>query len=162
MLCVHCLSLEYLYPKEWNLKKERLTSTPVLTLPEGTKVFIVYCHASWVGLGFILMQHGKVVAYCYRQHKVHEKNYPTHYLELAAVVLSLKIESHYLYVCMLICIHTTRVFNMRLLKNSWRWVQLLQNYDMSILDHPDKANVVVDALSRTTIGSVVKSQNRLR
>ncbi|XP_060182450.1 uncharacterized protein LOC132612133 [Lycium barbarum] len=77
--------------------KKRLTSAPVLTLPEGTEGFVVYCDASGVGLGCVLMQHGKVVAYASRQLKVHERNYPTHDLELAAVVFALKIWRHYLY-----------------------------------------------------------------
>ena len=64
---------------------------PVLTLPEGTDGFVVYCDASRVRLGCVLMQNGKVIAYASRQLKVHEKNYPTHDLELAAVVYALKI-----------------------------------------------------------------------
>ena len=60
----------------------------VLTLPEGTKGFVVYCDASRVGLGCFLMQHGKVIAYASRQLKVHERNYSTHDLELAVVVFS--------------------------------------------------------------------------
>ena len=58
--------------------KDRLTSALVLTLPKGTKGFVVYCDAFQVGLGCVLMQHGKVIAYASRQHKVHERNYPTH------------------------------------------------------------------------------------
>ena len=77
--------------------KDRLTSAPVLTLSEGTKDFVVYCDASRIGLGCVLMQHGKVIAYASRQLKVHERNYPTHDLELAAVVFALKICKHYLY-----------------------------------------------------------------
>ena len=69
----------------------------MLTLPEGTKDFIVYCDASRVGLGCGFMQYGRVVAYASRQLKVHQRNYSTHDLELAAVVLSLKIWRHYLY-----------------------------------------------------------------
>ncbi|KAH0784229.1 hypothetical protein KY290_003827 [Solanum tuberosum] len=83
--------------KSFQLFKDKLTSAPVLTLPEGTKGFVVYCDASRVGLGCVLMQHGKVIAYASRQLKVHEKNYPTHDLELAAVVFALKIWRHYLY-----------------------------------------------------------------
>ncbi|WMV09379.1 hypothetical protein MTR67_002764 [Solanum verrucosum] len=64
--------------------KNRLTSAPVLTLPKGTNGFVVYCDASRVGLGGVLMQNGKVIDYASRKLKVHEKNYPTHYLELAA------------------------------------------------------------------------------
>ncbi|WMV30062.1 hypothetical protein MTR67_023447 [Solanum verrucosum] len=69
----------------------------VLTLPDGTDGFVVYCDASRVGLGCVLMQRGKVIAYASSNLKVHEKNYPTHDLELAAVVLGLKIFRHYLY-----------------------------------------------------------------
>ena len=83
--------------KSFQLLKDKLTSAPVLTLPEGTEGFVVYCDASRVGLGCVLMQHGKVIAYVSRQLKVHEKNYPTHDLELAAVVFALKIWRHYLY-----------------------------------------------------------------
>ena len=77
--------------------KDRLTSAPVLTLSEGTKDFVVYCDASRIGLGCVLMQHGKVIAYASRQLKVHERNYPNHELELEAVVFALKIWRHNLY-----------------------------------------------------------------
>ena len=69
----------------------------MLTLPEGSKGFVVYYDASRVGLWCVLMQHGKVIAYASRQLKVHERNYPTHYLELVAMVFALKIWRHYLY-----------------------------------------------------------------
>lgn len=77
--------------------KRRLTSAPILVLPSDNEEFIVYCDASKIGLGAVLMQQGKVIAYASRQLKVHEKNYPMHDLELAAVVFSLKIWRHYLY-----------------------------------------------------------------
>ena len=77
--------------------KDRLVSAPILSLPEGLEGFVVYCDASRVGLGCVLMQNGKVIAYASRQLKVHEKNYPTHDLELAAVVFALNIWRHYLY-----------------------------------------------------------------
>ena len=77
--------------------KDRLTSAKVMTLLEGTKGFVVYCDASQFCLGFVLVQNGKVVAYDSRQLKVHERNYPTHYLELAIVVFAFKIWRHYLY-----------------------------------------------------------------
>jgi hypothetical protein len=70
--------------------KTRLTTTPVLTLPDASKDFVVYCDASRHGLGCVLMQGGKVVAYASRQLKKHEENYPTHDLELAAVIHALK------------------------------------------------------------------------
>ena len=66
--------------------KYNLTSASMLTLPRGTKGFVVYCDASRVDLGFVLMKHGKVIAYTSRQLKVLEKNYPTHDHELEAVV----------------------------------------------------------------------------
>ena len=71
--------------------KERLVSAPVLTLPTPGVEFEVYCNASRQGLGCVLMQKGKVIAYASRQLKKHECNYPTHDLELAVVVLALKI-----------------------------------------------------------------------
>ena len=83
--------------KSFQELKDRLTSAPILALPEGNEGFVVYCDASRVGLGCVLMQHGKFIAYASRQLKVHEKNYPTHDLELAVVVFALKIWRHYLY-----------------------------------------------------------------
>ena len=76
--------------------KKRLTTAPVLTLPNGEEGFAVYSDASHKGLGCVLMQSGKVIAYASRQLKPHEKNYPTHDLELAAVIHALKIWRHYL------------------------------------------------------------------
>ncbi|WVZ70224.1 hypothetical protein U9M48_018905 [Paspalum notatum var. saurae] len=77
--------------------KKRLTTAPVLTLPDLTKSFTVYCDASKEGLGCVLMQEGKVIAYASRQLRKHEVNYLTHDLELAAVVHALKIWRHYLF-----------------------------------------------------------------
>ena len=77
--------------------KKRLTTAPILILPTDGEMFLVYTDASYVGLGCVLMQCGKVVAYASRQLKVHEKNYPTHDLELAAIVFALKIWRCYLY-----------------------------------------------------------------
>ncbi|GJX30778.1 putative reverse transcriptase domain-containing protein [Tanacetum coccineum] len=77
--------------------KHKLCSAPILALPQGAKNFIVYCDASHKGLGAVLMQNEKVVAYESRQLKIHEKNYTTHDLELGAVVFALKIWRHYLY-----------------------------------------------------------------
>ena len=71
--------------------KRRLTSAPVLVLPDNQKSFVVYCDVSRQGLGCVLMQEGRVVAYASRQLRTHEQNYPTHNLELAAVVHALKI-----------------------------------------------------------------------
>jgi glutaredoxin-related protein len=82
--------------KSFQELKRRLTTAPVLTLPDIKKHFVVYYDASRQGFGCVLMQEGKVVAYASRQLKKHEENYPTHDLELAAVVHALKILRHYL------------------------------------------------------------------
>lgn len=77
--------------------KKRLNIAPILTIPTGNKEFVIYSDASRISLGAVLMENGKVTAYVSRKLKDHEKNYPTHNLELAAVVFSLKIWRHYLY-----------------------------------------------------------------
>jgi hypothetical protein len=77
--------------------KEKLTTAPVLILPDVHKSFLVYCDASYTELGCVSMLEGRVVAYSSRQLKIHEKNYPTHDMELAAVVHALKTWRHYLY-----------------------------------------------------------------
>ena len=80
------------------LGKNRLVSAPILTFPSGSGGFVVYSDASHQGLGCVLMQHGRVVAYASRQLKPYERNYPTHDLELAAVVFALKIWRHFFLV----------------------------------------------------------------
>ena len=77
--------------------KDILTSAVVLTLPEGTKGFLLYCDASHVGLGCARMQHGKVITYSSRKLKVHERNSLTNDLELASALFALKIWRHYMY-----------------------------------------------------------------
>ena len=76
--------------------KTRLTIALTFTLPDIHRSFIVYCDASRHGLGCVLMQDDKVIAYASRQLKKHEENYPTQDLELAAIVHALKIWRHYL------------------------------------------------------------------
>jgi hypothetical protein len=80
----------------FQLQKTKLTTAPVLALPDTSKEFVIYCDASLQGLGCVLMQDGHVVAYASRQLKPHELNYPTHDLELAVVVHALKQWQHYL------------------------------------------------------------------
>ena len=75
--------------------KKGVVMTPILTIPEGEDGFVIYCDASGQGLGVVLMQHGRVIAYASRQLKDYEKNYPTHDLELVAVMLVLKMWRHY-------------------------------------------------------------------
>ena len=71
--------------------KTRLTTAPVLTLIEGSDGYVIYCDASRVGLGCVFMKRDKVIYFASRKLKVHEKNYPTHDLELATVVFTIKI-----------------------------------------------------------------------
>ena len=120
---------------------------------------MVYSDASHQGLGCVLMQHGKVVAYASRQLKPYERNYPTHDLELAAVVFALKIWRHFLFgeTCEIFTDHKSlkylfsqKELNMR----QRRWIELLKDYDCIIQYHPGKANVVADALSRKSVGSL--------
>jgi len=77
--------------------KRRLTTAPILVIPDTAKTFEVYCDASYQGLDCVLMQEKRPIAYASCQLKVHEKNYPTHDLELVAVVFALKTWRHYLY-----------------------------------------------------------------
>ncbi|GJX03319.1 putative reverse transcriptase domain-containing protein [Tanacetum coccineum] len=136
----------------FQLIKQKLCSAPILALPEGSEDFVVYCDASHKGLGAVLMQREKVIAYASRQLKVHEKNYTTHDLELGSVVFALKIWRHYLYGtrCTVFTDHKSlqhildqKELNMR----QRRWLELLSDYDCDIRYHPGKANVVADALS---------------
>ena len=133
--------------------KRRLIEAPVLTLPDESGNFVIYSDASHKGLGCVLMQKGRVIAYASRQLKPNELNYPAHDLELAAVVFALKIWRHYLYgeKCEIFTDHkslkyifTQKELNMR----QRRWLELLKDYDLTISYHPGKANVVADALSR--------------
>ncbi|GJW12482.1 putative reverse transcriptase domain-containing protein [Tanacetum coccineum] len=137
----------------FQLLKQKLCSAPILALPEGSEDFIVYCDASIKGLGVVLMQREKVIAYASRQLKIHEKNYTTHDLELGAVVFSLKLWRHYLYgtKCTVFTDHKSlqHILNQKELNmRQRRWLELLSDYDCEIRYHPGKANVVADALSR--------------
>nr|GEZ30425.1 reverse transcriptase domain-containing protein [Tanacetum cinerariifolium] len=105
----------------FQLLKQKLCSVSILALPEGSENFVVYCDASHKGLGTVLMQKEKVIAYAFRQLKVHEKNYTTHDLKLGAKELNMRQR---------------------------RWLKLLSDYDCEIQYHPGKANVVADVLTR--------------
>ena len=117
------------------------------------KNFIVYYDAYYSWLGAVLIQEKNVIAYALRKLKVHDCNYPTHDLELAAVVFALKQWRHYLYrvKCEVYTDHrslqyvfTQKDLNLR----QRRWMELLKDCDITTLYHPGKANVVADALSR--------------
>ncbi|GKA03282.1 putative reverse transcriptase domain-containing protein [Tanacetum coccineum] len=113
---------QFIEEAAFQLLKQKLYSAPILALPKGSENFMVYCDASRKGLGAVLMQRDKVIAYASRQLKLHEKNYTTYDLELGAV----------------------KELNMR----QHRWLELLSDYDCEVRYHPRKANVVADALSR--------------
>nr|GEU61838.1 putative reverse transcriptase domain-containing protein [Tanacetum cinerariifolium] len=131
----------------FQLIKHKLCSVPILALSEGNEDFVVYCDASHKGLGAVLMQREKVIAYASRQLKVHEQNNTTHDLELGSVVFALKIWRLYLYgtKCIVFTDHKSlqhilnqKEHNMR----QRRWLEFLSNYDCDILYHPGKANVI--------------------
>jgi hypothetical protein len=145
----------------WNDKCEEafhtlrklLTTAPVLAQPDSTKPFNVYCDASGTGLGCVLMQNNRVIAYASRALRNHEQNYPTHDLELAAVIHALKIWRYHLMgaKCNIYTDHkslkyifTQADLNMR----QRRWLELIKDYDLEVHYHPGKANVVANALSR--------------
>ncbi|GKB60745.1 putative reverse transcriptase domain-containing protein [Tanacetum coccineum] len=133
--------------------KDKLRSAPILALLERSENFVVYCDASHKGLGVVLMQNEKVIAYASRQLKIDEKNYTTHDLELGAVVFPLKIWRHYLYrtKCTMFTDHKSlqHILDQKELNMRQRhWLELLSDYDCEIRYHPGKANIVADALSR--------------
>jgi hypothetical protein len=122
-------------------------------MPDMEKPFSIYCDASGKGLGCVLMQDGYMVVYASRQLRKHEAQYPTHDLELAAIVHALKIWRHYLMGkrCELYMDHKSLKYiftqsNLNLRQR--RWMDLIKDYDLGINYHHGKANVVADALSR--------------
>ena len=135
----------------------RLTSAPILIVMEQGQRYTVHCDASKDGLGCVLMQFGRVVTYGSRQLKNHEQNYPTHDMELAAIVFVLNIWRHYLYREQfevfsdhksLKYIFTQRDLNMR----QRRWMEYLEDYNITVHYHPGKANVMADVLSQKSRG----------
>ncbi|WMV18680.1 hypothetical protein MTR67_012065, partial [Solanum verrucosum] len=114
--------------------KTRLTTVSILTLPDVSNGYVIYCDASKVVLGCVFMQRGKVIAYASIQLKVYEKNYQTHNLE------------------------PTSILNLR----QRRWLEFFKDYDINVFYYLGKANVVADALSRLSMGSVapVEGENK--
>ena len=125
----------------------------------------MYCDASRAGLGCVLMQSGRVVAYGSRQLKNHKQNYPTHNMELAAVVFALKIWRHYLYgeqfeEC---SDHKSLKYifmQQDLNKRQRRWMEFTEDYDFTLHYHPSKENVVADALNRKSQGALASIASR--
>jgi len=133
--------------------RAHLTTAPVLSQPDNSKSYDVYCDASGTGLGCVLMQDNRLITYASRALRPHELNYPTHDLELAAIIHALKIWRHYLMGThcniytdqkSLKYIFTQNDLNMR----QRRWLELIKGYDLEVHYHPGKANVVANALSR--------------
>jgi hypothetical protein len=153
-------------PNTFHALRQHLTTAPVLAQPDNTKPFEVYCDASGTGLGCVLMQDNRVIAYASRALRPHEQNYPTHDLELAAVVHALKIWRHYLMGahCNIYTDHkslkyifTQADLNMR----QRRWLELIKDYDLEVHYHPGKANVVADALSRKARCNCVSMDSKI-
>jgi hypothetical protein len=139
--------------KAFHTLRQHLTSAPVLVQLDNSNPFEVFCDASGTGLGCVLMQEGRVIAYASRALRPHELNYSTHDLELAAVVHALKIWSHYPMGnrCNIFTNHkslkyifTQSELNIR----QRRWLELIKDCDLEVHYHPGKAIVVADALSR--------------
>ena len=136
--------------------KAFLIKAPILTQPTYSKEYVIFSDASLNGLGCVLMQEDKVVAYALRQLKLHEKNYPAHDLELVVIVFALKIWRHYLYGenCFIYTDHKSlkylpsqRELNLR----QHRWMELIKDYYYVIDYHPGKAIVIAYALSRKSV-----------
>ena len=149
------------YQNSFDELKQRLTIAPVLTLPSGSEGIKVYCDATRQGLGCVLMQRDRVIAYASRQLKKHEVNYPTHDLELAAVVSALRIWRHYLYgvPCRIFTDHkrvqylfSQKDLNMR----QRRWIELIKDYGCTIEYHPSMENAVADAQSKKPSSSLAQ------
>src|SRR3954470_9045342 len=143
--------------------KDKLASPPVLAPPDTQKDFMIYCDASRQGLGCVLMQERKVIAYGSRQLRTHEDKYPTHDLELAVVIYALKLWRHYLLGnrCevytdhqSLKCLFTQTDLNLR----QQRWLETIVDFNMDIHYTPGKANVMADALSRKAYCSELEVQ----
>jgi hypothetical protein len=136
--------------------RKLLTTALVLAQPDNTKPFDVYCDASGTGLGCVLMQNNRVIAYVSRALQNHEQNYPTHDLELAAIIHALKIWRHHLMgtKCNIYTNHKSLKYiftQTDLSMRQRRWLELIKDYNLEVYYDPGKANVVADALSRRHI-----------
>jgi hypothetical protein len=146
--------------------KKRLTMAPVLTMSNMEKPFSIYCDASGQGLGCVLMQDGHVVAYASRQLRKHKEKYPTHNLELAAVVHALKIWRHYIIGkrCDVYSDHKSLKYiftqpDLNLMQQ--KWLELIKDYDLGINHHPGKTNVVANALSKRSHVNMLATRESL-
>jgi hypothetical protein len=133
--------------------KKLLTTSSVLAQPDIMKSFDVYCDASGIGLGCVLMQEGHVIAYSSQQLRHHEEHYPTHDLELATIVHALRMWRHYLLgnVVYIFTNHKSLKYiftqpDLNMCKR--RWLELIKDYYLEVHYHLGKANVVANALRR--------------
>jgi hypothetical protein len=122
-------------------------------MPDMEKPFSIYCDVSGQALGCVCMQDGRVVAYAPRQLRKHEVKYPTHDLELATVLHTIKIWTYYLMGkrCELCIDHKSLKYIFTQSKQNLRqrrWMELIKDYDLGTNYQPRKANVVADTLSR--------------
>nr|GEV72565.1 hypothetical protein [Tanacetum cinerariifolium] len=155
-LGIHANPTKIEYSKDWASPKTPTEIHQFLGLAgyyQRKQRFVVYYDASHKGLGDVLMQREKVIAYASRQLKIHEKNYTTHDLELGSVVFALKMWRHYPYgsKCTVFNDHKSQqhILNQKELNmRQRRWLELLSDYDCDIRYYPGKANVVANALSR--------------
>nr|GEW06404.1 hypothetical protein [Tanacetum cinerariifolium] len=138
----------------FQLINQKLCSAPILALLKGSKDFVVYCDASHKGLGVVLMQREKVIAYASRQLKINEKNYTTYDLELGSVVLALKIWRHYLYETK--CIVKANVVADALILQpaipEWKWDNIMMDFITKIPKSSqgfDTIWVIVDRLTKS-------------
>lgn len=142
--------------QSFNQLKSLLTKVLILTQPESEKEYVIYSDASLSGLGCLLMQAEKVIAYVSQQLKPHVRNYITHDLELAVIVFAPKICRHYLYgeKCHVFTDKKKpEIFNESKKSNlrQQRWLEFLKYYDIVIDYHPRKANMVADTLSQKSL-----------
>lgn len=143
-----------------------MTEAPVLAQPESGIEYTIYTDALLNELGYVLMRIGKVVAYASYQFKPHERNYPTHDLEIVVVISALKIWRHYLYgeKCRVFSNH--KRLNYLMMKKSLEsrpkhWMEILKDYDLAIEYHLGKANVVDDALSKKIVVALTSLRARV-
>ncbi|BBN67772.1 transposable element gene [Prunus dulcis] len=155
----YCRFVEDEWEESFNELNTKLTTAPVWTLPDDSGNFVIYSDASRQGLGCVLMQHSRVIPYAYRQLKKHELNYSTHDLKFAVVVFAVKIGRYYLYgeTCQIFTDHkslkylfTQKELNLR----QMRWLELIKDYNCIIEHLPGRANMVANAVSRKSSGSV--------
>ncbi|GKE30424.1 putative reverse transcriptase domain-containing protein, partial [Tanacetum coccineum] len=144
-----------------------MCGAPILTLHDGVEDFVFYCDASNQGLGCVLMQRGKVIAYASRQLKIHVKNYTSHDLDLGAVVFALKTWRHYLYdtksVIYTGCKSLQHIFDQKELNmRQRRWIKLFSDYEREIRYHPGKENLSgVREMIQVAQSEVIKQENVL-